>query len=218
MPIEQFSSQFGQLYNRYNNDVKLLIGAVEAKTESFPIQIWNEIRAFNDHIARCYLPEATDAFIAAQIKSADGHLLRIILDCYKVLNIAMHRKYVSWFKITHFFVRLESVNDGRFLVEYERLVYVAGNYKKEAKVIESKNKDLALEKFDLAYQTYNELEIHIQKNQHGLARASSNLLKQMVKSIVIFLAGGFALGLIRTEWYTGHISELFSLLLECIKS
>lgn len=46
-----------ELYKIYNETIKLLIADIEARTQKFPIEIFNEIRSFNDHVARCYLPE-----------------------------------------------------------------------------------------------------------------------------------------------------------------
>lgn len=42
------------LYQTYNTVIKPLIADIEARYEEFPISIFNEIRAFNDHVARCY--------------------------------------------------------------------------------------------------------------------------------------------------------------------
>lgn len=43
------------LYNQYNTIIKPLMAEIEAREERMPLPIFNEIRAFNDHIARCYL-------------------------------------------------------------------------------------------------------------------------------------------------------------------
>ena len=42
------------LYQSYNTVIKPLIAEVEARTEQFPLPLFNEIRALHDHIARCY--------------------------------------------------------------------------------------------------------------------------------------------------------------------
>ena len=41
------------LYQDYNTVIKPLIAEVEARTEQFPLPLFNEIRALHDHIARC---------------------------------------------------------------------------------------------------------------------------------------------------------------------
>lgn len=42
------------LYKEYNMVIKPLIAELEARTEQFPLHLFNEIRALHDHIARCY--------------------------------------------------------------------------------------------------------------------------------------------------------------------
>ena len=41
-------------YKEYNMVIKPLIAELEARTEQFPLPLFNEIRALHDHIARCY--------------------------------------------------------------------------------------------------------------------------------------------------------------------
>ena len=48
------SKQIIALYDDYNTIIKPLIAEVEARTEQFPLPLFNEIRALHDHIARCY--------------------------------------------------------------------------------------------------------------------------------------------------------------------
>lgn len=55
------------LYDSYNNIIKPLIAEIEIRYELFPIVIFNEIRAFNDHIARCYLHPNDNKWISSQI-------------------------------------------------------------------------------------------------------------------------------------------------------
>ena len=42
------------LYNQYMDPVKPLLAEIEAIYEKFPIALFNEIRALNDHVARAY--------------------------------------------------------------------------------------------------------------------------------------------------------------------
>lgn len=41
-----------KLYQQYNNPVKPLLAEIEASYEKFPMALYNEIRAMNDHVAR----------------------------------------------------------------------------------------------------------------------------------------------------------------------
>lgn len=43
------------LYKRYNVVIKPLIAEIEARSEKMPLPLFNEIRAFNDHVAHCYV-------------------------------------------------------------------------------------------------------------------------------------------------------------------
>lgn len=51
------SKQIIALYDDYNTIIKPLIAEVEARTEQFPLPLFNEIRALHDHIARCYFKD-----------------------------------------------------------------------------------------------------------------------------------------------------------------
>ncbi len=59
-----------QHYKLYNTVIKPLIATYEAREQKFPTPIFNEIRAFTDHIARCYIDNAEDDFITKQLSRA----------------------------------------------------------------------------------------------------------------------------------------------------
>ena len=77
------STNLNPLYEAYNNVIKPLIAEIEVRYEQFPIVIFNEIRAFNDHIARCYIRPDDNVWTNSQIRKAQSHIERMILDCYK---------------------------------------------------------------------------------------------------------------------------------------
>lgn len=54
MTAEEFKELMLPLYKTYNDVIKPLIATIEAKTEKFPTPLFNELRAYNDHIAQCY--------------------------------------------------------------------------------------------------------------------------------------------------------------------
>lgn len=78
------------LYKVYNTVIKPLIAEVEARTEQFPLPLFNEIRALHDHISRCYSDDVTEEQIEKNIEKGNRHVIRIILDCYKYLNLSLH--------------------------------------------------------------------------------------------------------------------------------
>ena len=56
------------LYKVYNTVIKPLIAEVEARTEQFPLPLFNEIRALHDHISRCYSDDVTEEQIEKNIE------------------------------------------------------------------------------------------------------------------------------------------------------
>lgn len=49
-------NKISELYEIYLGLIKPLLSEIEANYEQFPEPLFNEIRAFNDHISRCYIP------------------------------------------------------------------------------------------------------------------------------------------------------------------
>ena len=94
------SKQIIALYDDYNTIIKPLIAEVEARTEQFPLPLFNEIRALHDHIARCYFKDITPEQRNIEIHKAERHVLRIILDCYKCLNLSIHDSVLLFEKQT----------------------------------------------------------------------------------------------------------------------
>ena len=78
------------IYQDYNKVIKPLIADVEERTEKFPLPLFNEIRALHDHIARCYSDKITPEQVETEIQKAERHVVRIMLDCYKCLNLSLH--------------------------------------------------------------------------------------------------------------------------------
>ena len=70
-------------YKEYNMVIKPLIAELEARTEQFPLPLFNEIRALHDHIARCYSERISSNQVDSEIHKAERHVTRIMLDCYK---------------------------------------------------------------------------------------------------------------------------------------
>lgn len=172
-------------YARYNQVIKLLLADVEAKYEALPEQILNEIRAYNDHIARCFIEGTSQTEIDSEIKKADGHLLRTELDCFKLLNVYMKTIFVEKFGKKYKRVNLNNVDAGNFVVKYYNLTKKARNFVKEAKKKESYEKEAALELFQKAYNTYSEIEDLITKNIRSIAYAKSSWYAGKIVSFVI---------------------------------
>lgn len=157
MSPQQTQSLLAPLYESYLNAIKPLIAEIEARTEKFPLPLFNEIRAFNDHVARCYSSSASDNDILGNIQKAEGHITRIVLDCYKYLNVFIYEEVKKFEKSTKN-IDLTNIDNGTFWPEYKRLCKQGRNKKKEAKTIESINKIKALQLLQEAYNIYVQLE------------------------------------------------------------
>lgn len=73
----------------YGGNAKPLISEISKRHKDgiVPENLLNEIRALNDHIARCYRERVDDLYIDGELRKAEGHLRRLLYDCFKQLNI-----------------------------------------------------------------------------------------------------------------------------------
>lgn len=108
------------LYKDYNAVIKPLIAEVEARIEQFPLPLFNEIRALHDHISRCYTDGITDKQISEETEKAHRHVVRIMLDCYKYLNLTLHDSLLLFERQTKH-VDLTVLKDGTFYPAYKLL-------------------------------------------------------------------------------------------------
>ena len=72
-----------ECYVSYCSVIKPLIAQIEARSEKLPLQLFNEIRAFNDHIARCFYNSPSEEYIIQQTDKAQRHISRLALDSLK---------------------------------------------------------------------------------------------------------------------------------------
>lgn len=174
------------LKTKYNEEVKPLVAQVEAVYEKTPEQLLNEVRAFADHEARCFVADVTSEDIEKEINRAEGHLTRIILDCFKYLNVYQHKEYVERFGRLHFFVDLNPVDSGNFIVKYHELVKDSKKSVKDAKACESYDKDKSLNLYQEAYNSYSDLEELVESHRRQIAWATA---KSLLGTLVSFLIG-----------------------------
>jgi phosphoglycolate phosphatase-like HAD superfamily hydrolase len=147
----------------------------------------NEIRAFNDHISRCYRDGITDEEIDAQVAKALGHMERLALDCYKFLNIYCHDKTVKRFEKWTKKVDLSVVNNGEFYSRYKELYKNVTRNLKEAKRMEATNKDKSIELYQLAHNQYTDLETLFDDNHVHICRAKARFSVSKVAKFLLWL-------------------------------
>lgn len=148
------------LYRAYNTAIKPLIAEIEARIEHFPLPLFNEIRALHDHIARCYSDNVTSQQIEEEVQKAHRHVVRIMLDCYKYLNLTLHDTMVLFERQTKN-IDLTVLKDGTFYPQYKILRNQAIQTVRKAKTTEALDTDSALNIYQEAYNIYTALETMI---------------------------------------------------------
>lgn len=141
------------IYQDYNKVIKPLIADVEARTEKFPLPLFNEIRALHDHIARCYSDKITPEQVETEIQKAERHVVRIMLDCYKCLNLSLHDSVLLFERQTKN-IDLTVLQDGTFYPKYKVLRVQVVQYVRKAKSLESIDTKDALDVFQESYNIY----------------------------------------------------------------
>ena len=145
------------LYQDYNSVIKPLIAEVESRTEHFPLPLFNEIRALHDHISRCYSEGATNNTIEEEVVKAQRHSLRIMLDCYKYLNLTLHETVILFERETRH-IDLTVLQNGTFYPKYKEIRARAIKLVRQAKCEEPLDSVKALDTYQLSYNAYSELE------------------------------------------------------------
>ncbi len=152
-----FEARSNELFSQYNQVIKPLIAEIEARSETMPQPLFNEIRAFTDHIARCYFPDMPDERMKDELQKASRHIVRITLDCFKCLNILLFKNVENFERQTQN-VDLKVLDNGEFYPKYKKLKREAADTVKQAKLVESTDSTQALQLYDAAYNKYVELE------------------------------------------------------------
>ena len=172
------------LYKDYNSVIKPLIAEVEARTEQFPLPLFNEIRALHDDISRCYSEGSTIDSIEEEVVKAQRHSLRIMLDCYKYLNLTLYDEVISFERETKH-IDLTVLQNGTFYPKYKELRSTAIKLVRQAKSEESLDSVKALDTYQLSYNAYTEIEtlidsvctdVHWARVRFSLRRGLSILL------------------------------------------
>ncbi len=189
-----------ELYGVYNGTIKLLIAEIEAKTQKFPIELFNEIRSYNDHIARCYIPGSTQAIHDTELRKAESHIIRITLDCYKFLNVIYHQKLKNFLKKDTRFVDLAYVDSGKFYPQLMQLKKEAETLSADARRNESLDKSVSLEKWQAMYNKYTEIFEFIDSNNDNICWARKKFFKNKLVTIGIWVLT------ILAAWILGHFT------------
>ena len=161
------SQQEDYIYIRYSEVIKPLLADLELRGKGYkiPRNCLNEIRAINDHIARCYRKECINRTI--EYNKAEGHLQRLAFDCFKQLNLSLFDKIERCEK--RYFSNLWLYWDkGEFWGTYLALRKKATKSSIEAKKNETLNADVAMKHYEETYCCYCEIEALLNENNRRL--------------------------------------------------
>lgn len=183
------------LYQDYNTVIKPLIAEVEARTEQFPLPLFNEIRALHDHISRCYSDNVSSEQADSEIHKAERHIVRIMLDCYKCLNLSLHDEVLLFEKQTKH-IDLTVLQDGTFYPRYKTLRMKAIQTVRKAKSLESQDTNAALDAYQQSYNVYSELETMIDSVTPDLHWARIRFSVRRLLQVVLWILSAIASGVI----------------------
>lgn len=186
-----------KLYQQYNNPVKPLLAEIEAVYEKFPLALYNEIRAMNDHVARSFTA-VDDAKAKKQIEKAANHINRITRDCYKYLNL-YYKREAEKFDRNICSIEPRTTDDYKRMAEYGSLSDKATNLVEVAKHNEHLVSDEeTYQNFQNAYKAYRELHDFIVDNRRDVLSMNRKKRYRVVAS-VFFSIFTFILGCILTN-------------------
>ena len=145
------------LLAEYRNVAKPLMEELYLRIGDYPINCQNEIRAFNDHIARCYREGVSQPDICKELDKAAGHIQRLVYDCLKQLNVLMYEDIERTERATYSYKWLY-IDGGKFWKQYVDHKQAAVLCEVEAKKQESLNPALSVDKYQEAYLHYVEID------------------------------------------------------------
>ena len=192
----KFAAQITLLYQHYIDIIKPLIAEIEVRYEKFPTPVFNEIRAFNDHIARCHRQGISDLAIEEELRKAKSHIERIILDCYKFLNVTLHENIINKFDRRTKGIDLGAISNGTFFMTYSSAKKFININLKAAKLLEIQDKEKSLEKYELVYNKFSELETFLIENERHICWARARYYSSKILKLAGWLLAAIISGII----------------------
>lgn len=181
------------LYTFYNDRVRWVIVFIELRYKKFPVPLLNEIRAAQDHVTRCFEGDKAGnrGYVESQIEMAQGHYMRCLLDGYKYIwyhfGADIKRKYF----LARIFGKLSDINNGDFVVEMQNLFRRAKKDNEQARLMETKDKEMAIDLFEKSIGALVKLD-ELYENNESAIRWS--VRKGMAMKAIYYLGWIIALG------------------------
>lgn len=169
-----------KIYEQYQDVIAPFIVELEVRDSEYPIEIFNEIRSIFTHLSRYKIQNSEK-----EIASAENHVKRAILDCFKYLCVSIAEK-VNNFRREYRHVDLHLADSGKFLPELDKLEAEAEEAYKTAKKaeIEMKDDDELYLLHEAAYNAYSKLDKFLDDSREAILFASTHSKKSNNITIV----------------------------------
>ena len=166
---EQARDRIKEILTNYREIAKPLMADISRRHRkgNLTVNIYNEVRALNDHIARCFKEDTSDERIAVELNKAEGHIRRLLYDCFKQLNVYLHDRVERIERICYS-SRWLYEDGGAFWEKYLQLKKKSIENVEKAKDMESVDSDEALAFYESGYKAYRELEELFKRNKRLL--------------------------------------------------
>lgn len=194
------------IYEQYQKTISYFIVELEVRDVEFPVEIFNEIRSIFTHLARFKLQNSLD-----DLTSAERHVKRAILDCYKYMCVS-YAEEISQFRESYRKVDLKIADNGAFLPKLDQLEHKAKMsclLAKRAEITSQASEDELYKLFEEAYNNYENLSSFLNDSYEAILFASSHSKRSnvitIISTIITIISYIFSLPVPvsrRTSWYT----------------
>ena len=173
MQKEQAENEELEIYRQYQDIIMTYIMELEVRDGEYPVEVLNELRSILTHLSRYKLQNRPD-----ELESANRHIKRAILDCYKYLCVSIAESIFK-FRKRYAKVDLKLAENGKFLPKLDELESDAQRAFEKAKISEIKNEsiDIKYSLYEKAYNAYSEVDKFIEDSREAILFASSHSKK-----------------------------------------
>jgi len=138
------------LYAFYNDRIRWVIVFIELRYKKFPVPLLNEIRAAQDHVARCFEQDnaSNGDYVGKQLSMARGHYMRCLLDGYKYIWYHFGADIKKKYFLARLLGKLSDINNGEFSKEMQMLFRQAKKDNERARLLETKDKEASIDLYE----------------------------------------------------------------------
>lgn len=209
MTQQDINTKYDELISSYMEIKPVLTDLYQRNGNHHIDGILNEIRALNDHVARCYRDDMEIDAAYNELCKAEGHLKRLIYDCFKQLNILFY-DFAADYETKYFDSHWLCFDNGEFWRKYTSKRKEITSNVEQAKIHESSNSEKTFEFFQNAYVLQGEVYDLLEEHKEALQLSRVKSYWQKINSLKGWVLSTIALAVIPAliwEVYT-HWSSL----------